>query len=111
MVRIYGIYESTNTDDPVLPNVTLQSLDGPTAKTDDLIIGEEFIGAISGARGIYAKQESSSKISFTYLNSFSIESGEVIEFLDSGVNGIAITLDEGSTNAVSYTHLTLPTKA
>ena len=98
VVRIYGIYESTNTSDPVLPNVTLQSLDGPTAKTDDLIIGEEFIGAISGARGIYAKKESSSKISFTYLNSFSIESGEVIEFLDSGVNGIAITLDEGSTN-------------
>jgi hypothetical protein len=32
------------------------SLDGPTAKTDDLIIGEEFVGTISGARAIYAER-------------------------------------------------------
>ena len=97
VVKIHGIYESSDTSDPVLPNLAISSLDGPTGKTDDLIIGEEFVGEISGARGMYSVQENSSKISFTYLNSNVFLEGEVVNFLESGVNGIASTLKQGST--------------
>ncbi len=98
VIKIHGVYESSNTSEPVLPNLVLGSLDGPTGKTDDLIIGEEFVGTLSGARGMYAVQVNSSKISFIYLNKNTFQDGEVVNFLDSGVNGIASTLENGSTN-------------
>ena len=98
IIKIHAVYQSSDAADPILPNLTLSSLDGPTGKTDDLIIGEEFVGSISGARGMYAVQQNSSKISFVYLNENTFEAGEIVNFLDSGVNGIAGTLDQGSTN-------------
>jgi len=98
VIKVHGIYESTNTAEPVLPNIVIGSLDGPTGKTDDLIIGEEFVGQLSGARGMYAVQVDSSKISFIYLNKNTFQDGEILNFLDSGVNGIASTLDQGSPN-------------
>ncbi len=98
VVKIHGIFESNDTSAATLPNLVLGSLDGPTGKTDDLIIGEEFVGATSGARGMYAVQDNSSKISFIYLNKNTFQSGELVNFLESGVNGIASTLDQGSTN-------------
>ena len=98
VIKIHGIYESSNTEDAVLPNIVLGSMDGPTGKTDDLVIGEEFVGTVSGARGMYAVQVNSSKISFIYLNKNVFQNGEIINFLDSGVNAISSTLDQGSTN-------------
>ena len=97
-IKIHGIYESNDNSDPVLPNLTIGSLDGPTAKTDDLILGEEFVGSVSGARGVYAEQLDSSRISFVYLNKNVFQEGELVEFLESGVNGIAFTLNQGSNN-------------
>ncbi len=98
VIKVHGIYESSNTEDAVLPNLILGSMDGPTGKTSDLVIGEEFIGSVSGARGMYAVEVNDSKISFIYLNKNNFQDGEVVNFLDSGVNGIVSTLDQGSTN-------------
>ena len=98
VIKIHGIYESSDTSDPVLPNLVVGSLDGPTAKTDDLIIGEEFVGSISGARAIYAERLDSSKISLVYLNKNVFQNGEIVKFLESNVNGIAFTLNQGSKN-------------
>ncbi len=98
VVKIHGIFESNDTSDATLPNLVLGSLDGPTGKTDDLIVGEEFVGATSGARGMYAVQDNSSQISFIYLNKNTFQSGEIVNFLESGVNGVASTLDQGDTN-------------
>ena len=98
VIKVHGIYESSDTSEATLPNIVLGSLDGPTGKTDDLIVGEEFVGSLSGARGTYAVQVDSSKISFVYLNKNTFQNGEVINFLESGVNAISSTLDNGSTN-------------
>ena len=100
VIKIHGVYESNDTGDATLPNLTLGSLDGPTAKTDDLIVGDEFVGSVSGARGLYAVRVDSNKISFTYLNKNTFEEGEIVSFIESGVNGIAGTLDQGDTNIV-----------
>ena len=54
---IYGIFEANGTEIPTSPNMTVGSLDGPTSKTDDLIIGEEFIGQTSGAQACICWQE------------------------------------------------------
>ena len=98
VIKVLGVYESNNTEDAAPPTLVLGSLDGPTGKTDDLIIGEEFVGTTSGARGMYAVQEDSSKITFVYLNKDAFQEGELINFLDSGVNAISSTLNNGSPN-------------
>ena len=104
VIKIHGIFESEDTANPVLPSITVGSLDGPTAKTDDLILGEEFVGTISGARGIYAERLDSSKVGFVYLNQNAFQEGEVVNFLESGVNGIAFGLNQGSKNVTdNYT--------
>ena len=52
VVQIYGIFlgdSETDGSDPESPSMTVGSMDGPTNTTNDVIIGEEIIGSISGA--------------------------------------------------------------
>lgn len=98
VVDVYGIFESNDTTDPTLSKITIGSMDGPTSKTDDLIIGETFTGTISGAKGLYAERIDSGQISFIYLNSSTFQEGEVISFSESGVNGIVSVISIGSKN-------------
>ena len=98
VIDVYGIFESNDTSDPTLSKITIGSMDGPTSKTDDLIIGETFTGSLSGAKGLYVERIDSGQISFIYLNSFTFQEGEVISFSESGVNGIVSLIFLGSKN-------------
>jgi hypothetical protein len=98
VVNVYGIFESNDTSDPTLSKITIGSMDGPTSKTDDLIIGETFTGTVSGAKGLYAERVDSGQISFIYLNSSTFQEGEIISFNESGVNGIVSLISNGSKN-------------
>ena len=52
VIQIYGIFlgdSETDGSDPESPSMTVGSMDGPTNTTNDVIIGEEIIGSISGA--------------------------------------------------------------
>jgi len=101
IIKIYGIYESVNTDDPESPNMVVGSMDGPTSTTGDLIIGEEFLGESSGARGIYLVRKSDIGINFVYLNNTTFEPGEIITFAQSKVTGVLASLESGSENITS----------
>lgn len=98
VIDVYGIFESNDTSDPTLSKITISSIDGPSSKTDDLIIGETFTGSVSGAKGLYTERIDSGQISFIYLNSSTFQEGEVISFKESGVNGIISLLSLGSKN-------------
>ena len=98
VVDVYGIFESNDTSDPDLSKMTIGSLDGPTSKTDDLIIGETFTGSLSGAKGLCVEKINSGQISFIYLNSSTFQQGEIVSFEESGVNGIVSTAILGSKN-------------
>ena len=93
---VYSVFESEDTSNPSLPQVTLASMDGPTSKTDDLVIGEIFVGQSSGAKCIYAEKIDDSNIALVYLNSATLERGELIRFEESDVNAIASTVSGGS---------------
>ena len=93
---VYGIFESEDTSDPSLTSLTLASMDGPTAKTDDLVIGEVFVGKNSGAKCIYAENIDSANITLIKLNSFELERGELVSFKESGVNAIVSAITAGS---------------
>ena len=98
VIDIYGIFESTETTDPQSPNATVQALNGPSATTNDLIIGETFIGRTSGAKARYIEKLSDTSIGYIYLNDIVFESGEQIEFSQSTVIGNIIGINIGSNN-------------
>jgi hypothetical protein len=98
VTKLYGIFESNDTSDPELPNITLTTISGPNGKTDDLLIGEEFVGSTSEAVGVYAEKLNSLKLSYVALNSNRFQIGETITFKDSGITAVITTFDSGDNN-------------
>jgi len=99
--KLYGIYESNDTSAPDLPNLTLSSIISPAGKTDDLLIGEEFVGSISGAVGVYAEKLNALKISYVVLNSNKFQVNETITFKESGITATITAFDSGDNNITS----------
>jgi len=97
-LQIHGIFESTNTDPAISPRLVIGSIDGPTATTTDLIIGETITGTISGAKAIYLIREDDVTVSFIYLNKTSFENNEVVQFSQSGISAIVSSAAIGSKN-------------
>ena len=94
--KIHGIFESEDTTDPVAPNMTLGQLDGVSATTNDLIIGETLIGQTSGAKAVYLQKLDDTQIYFTYLNNSTFLNNEIIKFQTSSVNGVSSGVNIGS---------------
>ena len=100
VVMIYGVFEASGTADPEAPSMTTASLDGPNNTTNDLIIGEQVIGTISGTRAKYINKKSDTEINFVYENDSKFENGEIINFVDSGVSAIAADLALNDPNII-----------
>ncbi len=98
VVVVYGIFESLDTSDPIPPSMTVGSMDGPTATATDLILGEEVIGDISGARALYMNRVSDTSIQFVYENENVFTNGELIKFQESGITAITSNNSIGSKN-------------
>jgi|TARA_R100000030_G_scaffold61725_1_gene46697 hypothetical protein len=99
--KIYGIFESEDTTDPTAPYMTLGQLNGNTATTNDLIIGETLIGQTSGAKAIYLQKLDDTNIYFSYLNDTSFLNNEEIKFQTSSVSGVSSLVKLGSKNITS----------
>ena len=87
VTSVLAVFESKTTSDPVLPNITINSLNGVTNSTTDLILGEEFVGEKSSSIGVCVSRVNTSKIEYVYKNSNSLIVGEKITFKESGVTG------------------------
>jgi len=98
VLNVLGIFESLSTDDPSAPKMILSSIDSPSGKTSDLIIGEKIKGVSSGAVAVYAETLSDSQISFVLLNDVDFREGESVNFEESNVQAIVNTLDNPSKN-------------
>ena len=98
VAEIHAVFESNNAAIPSAPTMVLTALNGPSAKTEDLIIGEMIVGADSGARAIVAEYKTDSKISFILKNTTPFTEGEIVNFKESSVQGIIRTLDNTSRN-------------
>ena len=98
VIMIYGIFESSDTEDPSAPSMTTGSMSGSTATTNDLIVGDQIIGKLSKAKALYIGKINDSSISFIYQTNTLFESGEVVDFVDSGVAAIVTNIDTGDEN-------------
>ena len=96
VVRVLGVFESSDTSDPNLPSVTMTSLSGPNGTTADLILGEEFITS-TGSVGLVV-EETSTKIGLVYTNSSKVQIGDVITFQTSGIQATVTAFTVGDKN-------------
>tara|TARA_B100000287_G_scaffold400384_1_gene419553 strand:- start:3815 stop:11296 length:7482 start_codon:yes stop_codon:yes gene_type:complete len=101
LIEIQGIYESVDTGNPSAPSVVISALTGPTGKTSDLIIGEQFKGKTTNSCAIVAERISDSKITFIPKNDLNFKEGEVIRFEESKIEGVVTTLDTTDFNITS----------
>ena len=97
-ITLYAVLESTDTSDPLTPSMTVGEMDGPTATASDLILGEEVVGSISGAKAIYINKRSDTSIDFIYENQTVFTSNELIRFTESGISAVASAISVGSKN-------------
>jgi hypothetical protein len=96
IIKIHGIFESTDTSDPSAPRMVLSSISGSTATTADLIIGEEIIGQNGNTIAIVAEKISDSQISFIYKNENVFKEGETVSFSESNIQSVILSLESNS---------------
>ena len=107
VIRILGIFESNDTTEASAPKMTLTSLNGPSGKTTDLVIGEQLVGENSGAVALVAESVTDAQITYITQNETAFEEGEVITSKESSIQGLITTLDNPSKNiSANYTFTT-----
>ena len=95
---VYGVYESSDSSAPVLPRVSLTSINSPTGKTGDLLIGDTFHAGTSNFKGIYVSKHNDSTINYVPLNDYILQINEEITFKESGITATTSSLTIGSNN-------------
>ncbi len=98
VTRIYGVFESSNTSDPVLPSLSLVNINSANGTVDDLIIGEEIYGANSLAVAKYVGKVNSSTINYILITEKSFLPDEQILSPESGVIANINTINSGDSN-------------
>jgi len=98
IVEVHGVFESSTSSNPTLPNLSFNGLNSPNSKTSDLIVGELVVGSTSGAVAVYAKSKASTQIYFIYKNNNTFILGEKISFKESGYIATVATVSPGDQN-------------
>jgi len=105
IIEIHAIYETsdvtlTNTSFGA-PEMTLTQLNGPTASTGDLVLGELIVGQTSGAVAVFAEIKDSTTIRYLPKNNFKFVEGETVVFQESSISGGVSSLNTTSFNISS----------
>ena len=97
--RVLAIFESNDNQDPDLPSITVSN--GSDTFTNNVIVGEQFIGAESGAIGRVVNVVSGTELTFVYENDRRFELSEQISLSTSGITAILTTILLGDRNISS----------
>jgi len=98
IVEVHGVFESSTSSNPTLPNLSFNGLNSPNSKTSDLVVGELVVGSTSGAVAVYAKSKASTQIYFIYKNNNAFILGESISFKESGYTANVASITAGDQN-------------
>ena len=97
VIEIHGIFEASGATSSVsAPTAKLSSIDGPSATTSDLVIGEFITGQTNGAVAILVEKIDDENIAFIYKNQKTFREGETLLFGESQIQSIVDTLDSPS---------------
>ena len=98
-LEILGIFESNDTANPDLPSIIVSSQSDTF--TNNVIIGETFIGSSSGAVAKVVSIVSGTQLDFVYENDKRFELEEQISLSESGITAILNTVNIGDRNITS----------
>ena len=105
IIEIHGIYETSDVSltsaNFGAPEMALTQLNGPSATTGDMIVGELMIGQTSGAVAVFAEVKDTSTVRYLPKNNFKFIEGESVEFQESSITGGVSSLDTTSFNISS----------
>jgi hypothetical protein len=99
VTRVLAIFESNDDNDPDLPSIIVSTQSDTF--TNNVIIGEQFIGSLSGAVARVVDIVSGTQINFVYENDKKFELTEEITLRTSGIVGTISTLLLGDRNISS----------
>ena len=94
--RILAIFESNDSSNPDLPSIVVSSQSDTF--TNNVIVGEQFIGSDSGAVARVVDIVSGTQLNFVYENDRLLEYGELITLKTSGITATISTLLAGDRN-------------
>jgi hypothetical protein len=92
---IIGVFESSTSSDPILPNITLTNLNSNIL---NLIKGERISGSESNSVAVVVSSNSSNVVEFVYLNENSFYIGETVIFEESKISGKIDSIIVGDRN-------------
>ena len=98
---VHAIFESLDVNAPTSPTLTVSNMTGPSGNTNDLQIGDVFVGNLSDAKAVYLEQLSSTSIAFAYINNKTFQNGEIISFTNTDVQTNVADITTGSPNITS----------
>ena len=98
IIEIHGIFESSDTNNPSAPKVTLSSILSASTTTEEYIVGELLTGQSSGAAAVVAEKLSSNQISILYKNDNVFKEGESIASSESQFSATITSLNSPSFN-------------
>lgn len=98
VVRVLAIYESTNTNDPILPNITLNGFSGTSNNTSDFVVGETIVGQTSGCAALVTKIIDSTRLEYVGLNAYTFSENETILGKQSNIEAIISNVGGSSKN-------------
>ena len=97
--RVLAVLESNDTNDPQVPSITVANATD-VFDSNNVVIGEQFIGNNSGALGRVVRVVSSNQLEFVYENKKIFEIDEQVTLKTSGIFGTINTLLEGDRNII-----------
>ena len=92
---IIGIFESSTSSDPILPNITLTNLNSNIL---NLVKGERIVGNDSNAVAVVVSSNSTNVVEFVYLNENSFYLDENVIFEESKISGKVDSILTGDKN-------------
>ena len=95
VVSIVGVFESSNTSDPILPKITFGSLN---SNVNNLVQGEQLIGQTSGAVAVYVSNNGTNQVDVVYLNENTFILNETVTSKTSNISGVINSLTYGNNN-------------
>ena len=88
IVEIHGIFESSGTNAPSAPSLTLQTINSQSTTTAEILIGEQLVGQTSGSVAVAVEIEDSNTVKYVLKNAIGFTEGETVEFKESGVTAV-----------------------
>ena len=102
VTKLYGVFETSDLNEPKIPSLLLSQITGPSAKTEDILLGEQVIGTNSNAIAVVAEKINDLEIGIIYLNSNTFQEFETVRFKESNIESLVVASNIGSKNITDH---------